>query len=179
MLALSLSPLSHAPGYYGEHDADASEFAWEPTPAYHYDSAALPGDPSSCCGTELLGDRDNADDPYICSCDLTSGSCDIGCCCDPDCISAVNRMTVFGCTDNASAYGRAGVRMCDDSLVDVNLPESARADGWETTTDVDGALCVVYDNSASRGAFYEDPVSDGALTAAEVREEVETHGVPG
>ena len=40
-----------------------------------------------------------------------------------------------------------------------NLPQSAAAAGWETETDLDGILCVVHDNSASRGAFYTDPTA--------------------
>ena len=45
-------------------------YSWEGSPPYYYDSSGLPGDPASCCGASILGDKDDADDPYICGCDL-------------------------------------------------------------------------------------------------------------
>ena len=97
----------------------------------------------------------------------------MGCCCDPDCDDTVDRVEVFGCVKVTSPRARAGVSMCEEDLVNVNLPASAKADGWESETDADGALCIVYDNSASRGAFYDDPTSDGAMDAREVNDEIE------
>ena len=36
--------------------ADDSLYAWESPAATYYDETALPGDASSCCGSQLIGD---------------------------------------------------------------------------------------------------------------------------
>ena len=142
---------------------------WESAGSTYYSDTELPGNPDSCCGSQLIGDPAFGVASKICDCDLTAGVCDAKCCCDQDC-TEYETMTVFACASNATHSARAGVKMCSDDLVHTNLPRSAVAAGWETETDLDGILCVVHDNSASSGAFYADPTAKGAaLSQEEVR----------
>ena len=150
-------------------------YAWESPPDPYY--AAVPGDASDCCGSQLIGDPAYNIDSQICECDATAGVCDAACCCDQDC-SEYETMTVFKCSNNATFAARAGVKMCSEELVQTNLPQSAAARGWDTVTDLDGILCVVHDNSASFGAFLTDPTSSsGALSEEEVDTELSRYGV--
>jgi len=147
-------------------------FVWETPESDYISAASLTSDPATCCGANLIGDPAYAEEPNACNCDLTVGACDVGCCCDPDCAS-IDVTTTFDCEDNSTDSGRAGVRMCSPDLVTVNLPASTVARGWSTVSDLDGLLCVVTDNSASRGAYYHDPTeSTGAFTAEEVANEL-------
>ena len=67
--------------------------AWESAGSTYYSDAELPGDPDSCCGSQLIGDPAYGVDSQICECDLTGGECDAACCCDQDC-SEYETMTV-------------------------------------------------------------------------------------
>ena len=67
--------------------------AWESPGTTYYSNAELPGDPSDCCGSQLIGDPAYGEDSQICECDLTAGVCDAACCCDQDC-SVFESMTV-------------------------------------------------------------------------------------
>lgn len=150
-------------------------YAWQPSStSYYYEAVA--GDPSTCCGSYLVGDPAASIQPYNCPTDATAGVCDAGSCCDPDCsagaLAAVDG--VFGCAVAETPFSRSNVLYCSDAvpLSVVNLPAVARADGWATTTEFNNLLCVYKDNSPSLGSFYSDPTSTG-LTGQQITNEIE------
>jgi len=164
MAALVLTTLTVALG---------EPYAWESPTTYHYASVA--GDAATCCGATLVGDPTAGIVPYNCPTDLTAGVCDPGSCCDPDC-SAGTLATVdgvFSCPELVTPFSRSGVLYCSDALPlsTVNLPVSARADGW-ATTEWNDMLCVYKDNSPSIGSFYSDPAAV-PLTEQQVMNEIE------
>mmetsp|Transcript_12103 Transcript_12103/g.34817 ORF Transcript_12103/g.34817 Transcript_12103/m.34817 type:complete len:667 (+) Transcript_12103:27-2027(+) len=150
-------------------------FAWEAArSSYHYEAVA--GDPASCCGAQLVGDPVSGSQPYNCPSDATAGACDAGSCCDPDCSKGALATVdgVFECVTEETPFSRSNVLYCSDALPlsTVNLPASARADGWVATTEFNDLLCVYKDNSPSIGSFYSDPTTVG-LTAQQVMNEIE------
>ena len=68
-------------------------YAWESAASTYYTTSELPGDASSCCGSQRVGDPVYNVDASICECDATAGVCDPSCCCDQDC-SEFETMTV-------------------------------------------------------------------------------------
>eukprot|EP00966_Prymnesium_polylepis_P255808 5909847-Prymnesium_polylepis.1 len=147
-------------------------FVWEEATPY-YAPGTVQGDPATCCGSAIVGNPEYQDsEQYTCVCDLTTGSCDDGCCCDPDC-SGVLSLQVFQCATNASVILERRVRQCSDQLESINLPSTAESAGY-STLELDGLLCVVTDNSISNGEFLKDPVEKSALTTEEIAQEIVT-----
>jgi len=148
-------------------------FVWEVAQPF-YAPGTVPGDPASCCGGAIIGNpADTQWEQNTCICDLTTGFCDDGCCCDPDC-SGTQSLQVFGCASNASIVVERRVRQCSDQLEVINLPSTAETAGY-STLELDGLLCVVADNSISRGAFLHDPVKDSLLPPQEIADEITTN----
>ena len=73
--------------------ASGTLYAWESAESTYYTTSSLPGDASSCCGSQRVGDPVYNVDASICECDATAGVCDPACCCDQDC-SEFETMTV-------------------------------------------------------------------------------------
>ena len=153
----------------------AQLLAWTTEP-YYFADASLPSPGSdSCCGSQLVGDPSIGDTGNDCLCDLTVGECDVGCCCDTSCSNDELKLNgVFGCTSNGTATRRLGYTLCSDQLVDENIPQSLKDQGLVTALGgADGPLCIVTDNSASRGAFFLDPAQSGAaFTPEKVSQEI-------
>ncbi|KAJ3084717.1 Tectonic-1 [Rhizoclosmatium hyalinum] len=88
-----------------------------------------------------------------CTCDLTLNSCDIGCCCDPDCASLYSSLN-FKCTGNTASNDNV-VRMCSSLLAMVNPLASTNLVAYKDSDS--NQLCVVINNSPIKGFYYADP----------------------
>ena len=87
-----------------------------------------------------------------CECDVTAGHCDAGCCCDSECTAGeamdFNQTAYDGCKNKEEINSF----MCyDASNVQVNTPSY----GMQTSSPLDGVMCVVYDNSPIKGTYFE------------------------
>lgn len=95
-----------------------------------------------------------------CTCDITAGKCDYGCCCDAECTAAQKeRFEARGScfvppsdTRVAKCYGR-------EELAEINLryPLKASSAAGGARGALETMLCVQSDNADLRGAFFEDP----------------------
>ncbi|CAM9689480.1 unnamed protein product, partial [Scytosiphon promiscuus] len=131
---------------------------WDLTPSEAYAWSYAPPQGCTCQETGVpLADCKIFD--CGCVCDLAAGQCDINCCCDSECSqSELERFAELdACLDEGPAdevvttcYSTA------DNLDSIN-PRFPLTGGGAAQGAVDGLLCVQYDNSASRGEFYEDP----------------------
>lgn len=90
-----------------------------------------------------------------CGCDLNAGSCDMNCCCDPDCSAAqVARFeaTELGCFSQA---GQPGFEACYNAEA-VNGRYDMKYTGTSKQV-LDELLCVSASNAAIRGSFFAQP----------------------
>eukprot|EP00823_Brevimastigomonas_motovehiculus_P002245 TRINITY_DN1406_c0_g1_i1.p1 TRINITY_DN1406_c0_g1~~TRINITY_DN1406_c0_g1_i1.p1 ORF type:complete len:620 (+),score=102.91 TRINITY_DN1406_c0_g1_i1:69-1928(+) len=85
-----------------------------------------------------------------CICDMTAGTCDANCKCDPEC-SETEKAT-FSSALNEGPVSYSVTKCVDDTeLAEVNIR------GGLTYSVIKGALCVAKDNNPSHGYFFEVP----------------------
>ncbi len=93
-----------------------------------------------------------------CSCDLTAGSCDANCCCDPGCSAeAIKRFEELGNCLPDGAMSDTITKCFSKSRLNTVNPKFPLKPIDTAIAALDGLLCVEYDNSALDGKFTEDP----------------------
>ena len=153
----------------------AQLLAWTTEPYYFADASLPSPDPTAAAAASWSAIQASATRATIACATSTKGECDVGCCCDTSCSNDELKLNgVFGCTSNGTATRRLGYTLCSDQLVDENIPQSLKDQGLVTALGgADGPLCIVTDNSASRGAFFLDPAQSGAaFTPEKVSQEI-------
>lgn len=102
----------------------------------------------------------------LCICDLTRASCDVNCCCDPDCIS-------LGLTKGFDCLPAGPVDRTANSCHSVGWLHNVnpRVDFWVVADDLEGLLCVAVDNNVIKGVFHENPSVMSAARIDSVRSE--------
>ncbi|CAM9472724.1 unnamed protein product [Ectocarpus fasciculatus] len=130
---------------------------WDATPSEAYSWSYAPPQGCSCEETGVpLADCKIFD--CGCVCDLTAGQCDTNCCCDAECTQTeLERFAELdACLDEGPADEVTTTCYSSDHLDKIN-PSYPFTGGGAAQGAVDGLLCVQYDNSASKGEFFEDP----------------------
>ena len=89
-----------------------------------------------------------------CSCDITAGVCDYGCCCDPDC--STSQQARFGTIGTCPvSYSANEVPLCYSSVELYKINPRLPLGGQPTAeAAVAGALCVSKYNYATKGEYY-------------------------
>ncbi|KAJ1461282.1 hypothetical protein M885DRAFT_507172 [Pelagophyceae sp. CCMP2097] len=128
--------------------------------AYRNNQKMPPG-----CTCRKTGDTDRECTLFDCDCicDLTAGECDQNCCCDGECSEA--QKSRFDDMDACVAEGPTApeITKCYTTKgVDSINPTFPMTAKGTAKSSVDRLLCVRYDNSDQRGAFYKDPGSPAA-----------------
>merc|ERR1719313_2219229 len=90
-----------------------------------------------------------------CACDLTQGSCDVYCCCDPDCAVAGYQSLIPGEDCKSDGVVQQTIQKCYSTDLVANVVP--RADLTVLRDDLRGLLCVVKDNSATDGMYHTNP----------------------
>lgn len=94
-----------------------------------------------------------------CTCDLTAGSCDYNCCCDPDCsslqISHFENDNEY-CDFSGTEPDEENLCYSTNDLYKVN-PRSPVGGSSTTSNAVDELLCVTKVNKEYKGDFYDTP----------------------
>ncbi|CAN0403321.1 unnamed protein product [Pylaiella littoralis] len=130
---------------------------WDVTPSEAYTWSYEPPQGCTCQETGVpLADCKIFD--CGCTCDLTAAQCDVNCCCDAECTQTeLERFAELeACLDEGPADEVTTTCYSTDRLDTIN-PRYPLTGGGAAQGAVDGLLCVQYDNSASKGVFFEDP----------------------
>jgi len=133
----------------------------DPTLAYSWDR----GYPQAChCIETGVTNAECVVFKCDCTCDLTAGSCDYNCCCDPDCSQAqVEHFENDNDFCEVSGSGPASENLCysTSELQKVN-PRSPVGGSSTTANAVDDLLCVTKVNREYKGDFYDAPTWRGS-----------------
>jgi len=100
-----------------------------------------------------------------CICDLGAGSCDVHCCCDPDCQGLGDLRGSFECQDEGPT-NRSDHRCYSKTWVRNINP---RVDFWVVADELSELLCVEVDNSPVEGVFF---TNDARIPAERIGEEI-------
>ncbi|GFN96240.1 tectonic-like protein [Plakobranchus ocellatus] len=112
--------------------------------------------PILCCLIKITSGQTNTGsgtntaettDVSLCPCDLTGNSCDVNCCCDPDCSDA-DKLVFSSCLSNSYTEDD---KLCFDR--DVFFSEN----GPTRSGDSGSLFCIYFDNDEDRN-FYNTPV---------------------
>jgi tectonic-1/3 len=108
-----------------------------------------------------------------CTCDITAGSCDYGCCCDSECSTTVVRTfeSLGVCKPTGPAPSSVTKCYSTAELVTVN-PHYPMSGTRTVALSLDAVLCVQAENTAYLGQFYDST----SAPSTQVRGYEETYG---